>query len=699
MQQRFMIALLLGSALFSAGPAQGEKTEPRRDYPPEKVETVIWAMTQDHLSSVRDMKKQQVENYFANLLEQARLLAADAGMVKILKDLRLAFPEYQTQTLARIEQCCSPREELQAFYAEVVKEEQYHRSGNMLPLLEFPEALDDNALVLQYRYLAANPNPPWLKKEYPGPEDEAAYSQLHRRYHPDLRALAARLGFSDLMLLDNQGRVLYSVAKNPDFATSLSTGPHANSNLGTLVGKLQKAPTRQPILEDFGFYSGAYGAWRAFVGVPMESDGLRLGMLILSINDQALNALVSDHFHWPRKTFGQMGQTVLINHDTRMRNQDRLQARNPARFFEQVVPRLELSPEALETMRHLNISAGFMKYNLPATRAALSGVTGFDFFLDDETGQGMLLAYAPLDIPGLDWVILNQLPEAELPLLSEDLAPEPEPATPPAPVTLRFGFHADVAATPWLLAEKSGEFAKHGKEFRVEFQVYPEPSPAKALAGYREGRFDAVMVGAASVAEVALTAERPGDVILFPAKDNGRTWSARDDSAEARYLKWRYLLRVGAEDRCGPRPPAEFDSGDIPGEIRDALLMDRDFLQAHPNAAQALLAGWFGVMEKLRDNRRKATLDELAKLSGLSLENYSREIADIEWTEYPNRALRPLVRVNELRDWLRTYRLLAARYGEETDILDEARVAYYPGAENSQPLRFNPAPLYGLLSQ
>jgi len=75
---------------------------------------------------------------------------------------------------------------------------------------------------LRTLYRTENPNPPGerYKLEYPG--DVTDYSILHRRYHPGFVAAARQHGFADLLLVDASGRVVYSLAKEDDFARDLT---------------------------------------------------------------------------------------------------------------------------------------------------------------------------------------------------------------------------------------------------------------------------------------------------------------------------------------------------------------------------------------------------------------------------------------------------------------------------------------------
>ena len=100
------------------------------------------------------------------------------------------------------------------------------------------------------------------------PDDGSAYSKLHALYHPLMRTAAATLNFSDFLMVEPKtGRILYTVDKDADFATSLQAGPYRHSNLAAAAARCAAAPDPSATcLEDFADYLPSDGApapsWR-----------------------------------------------------------------------------------------------------------------------------------------------------------------------------------------------------------------------------------------------------------------------------------------------------------------------------------------------------------------------------------------------------------------------------------------------------
>lgn len=688
---RILILTALFSGMMAVIPAVHSATKPALQS--EQLEALVMLQAQNHLSSVRDSKKKQIEDYFTNLAGQVRLLAADKEILEWLKDLRFAFPEYEKQIEEELKQCCVPREVLQDFYVNQVKPEYQYQTGNPVPEIDFLQGFDSNAVALQYRYIAANPNPLWLKGEYSGSADNAAYTILHHRHHPRLQTLVKDLGYADLLLLDNNGTVLYSTEKQADFATSLRKGPYAASALGALFNKLVQSDTDDVILQDFSFYPGAFGAWRSFAGVSLKDKGVAVGMLIVSVDSEAIDAISHDDYLWSPNTFGKSGDVTLVGRDALLRNRSRHLIENAETFFAAVKSVGLVTETTLDNMRKRRTTAGLLGYESPGVRSALSGVTGFDI-MSDMRGEMVLSAYAPVDIAGLDWVVLVQMTEAEMLSMIETAAsatPQAGNSAKPGPVSLRLGLATGPVTAPWLLAKS--KLQAFGNVLGVQVEMHTGLSSAEVIAGYASGRFDAVLLSAAAATASTLTAAHPADIILITAVNNAYVWSAGDTSPNGRYMHRRYLLRSGVKaGQLAVQPPAGFSSRVIPGEIREVLLIRRDLLEKHPNTGTVLLRAWFSAMEKLQGSIQQETLAKLAEFSGMSAPAYRHEIAGLNWAKSPRSAFHFLMATDDLRTWTRTLGVLSERYGKAGEVLDAGQIAYSPH-DSKAKLRFNPRAL------
>ena len=171
---------------------------------------------------------------------------------------------------------------------------------------------------LQYHYIVANPHPAERRKLLDDAGDGSDYSRLHAIYHPLMRAAAATVGFFDFMMADpKSGRLIYTVEKEVDFATSLQFGPYRHSNRRRRRRPLRRhAPTGRPIcLEDFAPYAPSGGAPIAFMAAPVIDQGVVIGVLVAQLSNEEIDNVVTGDRRWRQEGFGDTGEAYLVGPD------------------------------------------------------------------------------------------------------------------------------------------------------------------------------------------------------------------------------------------------------------------------------------------------------------------------------------------------------------------------------------------------
>ena len=139
--------------------------------------------------------------------------------------------------------------------------------------------------------------------------DGSSYSATHALWHGWYSLIVQSKGLADVLLVNDDGNVIYSYAKADDFGTNLITGPLANSALGTVaratigVEQLAASPDySETKLQDgsliyesrFAPYNGAQGNNLAFIGMPVKNkSGERTGAVIFAIPEQHIVELMN----------------------------------------------------------------------------------------------------------------------------------------------------------------------------------------------------------------------------------------------------------------------------------------------------------------------------------------------------------------------------------------------------------------------
>ena len=167
-------------------------------------------------------------------------------------------------------------------------------------------------------------------------EGDADWSTLHDPLDDSLREFALQAGFDDFYLIEPFAHVVvYSTAKDIDFATSLRGGPHSGSQLASLTYELADDPAPGEVaIRDFAAYAPAGDRPSAFVGAPVFADGDLAGFVVGRFSPERLTAIMTNDQQWGG--LGDSGETYVVASDTRMRSDSRLFLDDRSAFFDDV---------------------------------------------------------------------------------------------------------------------------------------------------------------------------------------------------------------------------------------------------------------------------------------------------------------------------------------------------------------------------
>lgn len=368
----------------------------------------------EQLVSIRDSKKQQIENYFEILRRQVQSYSNDLMIINAMTDLRLAFTDFLDQALAEetsIDEALDQyRGELLDYYEDDFALEYNRRSATSAPeMVEYAEKLGENAAAIQYHYVASNDNPPGYKDEMDAAEDESEYTRLHEKYHSHMRDLLAKFGFYDIYLVDSDsGEIIYSVSKKIDLGTSLIDGPFAETAIARAFEKANNASDPDFVaLEDFAPYLPLYDDHAGFIASPIFDGDQKLGVLIFQMPIDRINDIMTNEGSWDLAGLGESGETYLIGGDHRVRN-DRRGLLQDKQAYLAGLKKAGLDAATLVSIDKKQTSIGLHKVDSQTAQAAIDGVYGIDI-ITDHRGKSVLSAYAPLDVGGLSWGILAEI--------------------------------------------------------------------------------------------------------------------------------------------------------------------------------------------------------------------------------------------------------------------------------------------------
>ncbi|MFV0347728.1 MAG: methyl-accepting chemotaxis protein [Halodesulfovibrio sp.] len=211
------------------------------------------------------------------------------------------------------------------------------------------------------------------------------YDAIHKAALKELDYWVQDSGYYDAFLADTKGRIVFTVAKEPDLGQNIATGSLASSG----IGKAWAGAMRGEItFSDFEPYAPSKGAPAAFIAAPIKTQGKIAGAVILQVPLDKINALM--HL---RDGMGKSGETYLVGSDKLMRSDS------------------YLDPDGHSVVASFqNPSVG--RVDTDASREALDGKEDTRV-ITDYNGNSVLSSFSPVKVFNTTWAIIAEIDEDE----------------------------------------------------------------------------------------------------------------------------------------------------------------------------------------------------------------------------------------------------------------------------------------------
>jgi methyl-accepting chemotaxis protein len=221
-------------------------------------------------------------------------------------------------------------------------------------------------------YVADNTFPAFQRLDLMDAGDGSVYSRAHLRFHDHFRSLMKRGAYRDVYVFDASGNMVYSVAKQDDFAKSTTNG--AGGAFLQAVGRiLSDADFQGPEFIDF-FKYGSAGESSSFVVAPVrQEDGTTIGAIAYRMTIATLSENIGKS-----AGLGQTGQIFAIGPDGIARTE----------------------------------ATGWHNDPLPEGSPLLGALTGVSAILHDPASLALsdlsdqMTAYAPANVFGGEWIVI-----------------------------------------------------------------------------------------------------------------------------------------------------------------------------------------------------------------------------------------------------------------------------------------------------
>lgn len=216
-------------------------------------------------------------------------------------------------------------------------------------------------------------------------EDED-YAHALKRVVPDFAPWVKVRGYADALILDDTGRIVFSVAMGRELGEDIVNGPLAGSRLAEAWKRALKGET---VFVDFAPYSPLDGLPCAFIAAPVRRHGEGIeGVAVLRIPIEAVNKVMR-----VRAGMGKTGETFLVGPDGLMRSD------------------LHSDPEAHSVVASFADPGQGIMDSEPARRA-LAGERGRMNSVDYR-GNKVLAAYSPINVGGVVWGLVTKIEASE----------------------------------------------------------------------------------------------------------------------------------------------------------------------------------------------------------------------------------------------------------------------------------------------
>lgn len=385
-------------------------------------EKILGDVASNKMMTLRDTKKSQVEDYFHTIENQVLTMSNDTMVIDAMKAFKDGYDQYSSEAGGGAQDIDAKRAKVTNYYVDMFgKEYQQRNSGRRPNVNALVSGMTDAVVSLQFDYIVDNAAALGEKDELESAAAPASYNRAHAKYHAKIRMFLKKFGYYDIFLIDQEtGNVVYSVYKEIDYATSLRDGPYAHTGLSSAFKKVADVGGRDVVaLSDFSPYTPSYEDQASFIASPIFDGDKQVGVLAFQVPIDRVNALMTYGGRWEEVGLGKTGETYLVGADGTPRSVSRFLIEDKEGFLASVREN-GVSEAELGLIRDKASNIGLQKIRTDGVRLARQHRNGVGVY-PDYRGEAVLGAYAPVNINGLDWVIVSEIDQAEAMLPNSEL--------------------------------------------------------------------------------------------------------------------------------------------------------------------------------------------------------------------------------------------------------------------------------------
>jgi|GEM_PF-2640769 len=254
------------------------------------------------------------------------------------------------------------------------------------------EKLSPQGVVLQHAYIAKNSHKVGEKNNLERSFLDSEYDKAHKALHDQVKNFVDSNGYYDLFLIDQKGNLVYTYFKEVDYATNLSDGAYADSNLGKLFKDVSESKNAEEkvFLSDINPYFPSYEAPAAFAMIKLENGGATIGYMAIQIPVPLIDSILTNDKNFISAGYGKTGESYIFSmQDKKLRSNSRyvIESKGNLNSLFKDIP--HLSKKDQEYIKAQNTSA--LVFGLDSTLAnIIQSTKHFEGELENYLGRSTL---------------------------------------------------------------------------------------------------------------------------------------------------------------------------------------------------------------------------------------------------------------------------------------------------------------------
>ena len=344
----------------------------------------------NQIKSIRELKSSSVNNYFEDRKKLVLTMSQNGFVVDAMKSFmsssqkvkdELAIPDKDKKVILG---------KLRNFYEKEFATKYEKLNGKRADVESLMSDIPENDMLLQALYISENQHSLGNKDLLYKSEFKCSYTDFHEKFHHYFHEVQKKYGFYDIFLLDpKDGKIVYSVFKELDFATSLNKGPYKSSNFADAFKKATQLNNNSLFMVDYKQYLPSYNAPASFATAPLYDKGELIGVLAVQFPLDKLNEIMGQ-----RDGLKKTGESYLVGPDNLMRSDSYLDPENR------------------------NVESSFRnpqsgKVETLAVDEAFKGQSA-EKIIKDYNNNNVLSAFSPIKISdNITWALIVEIDEAE----------------------------------------------------------------------------------------------------------------------------------------------------------------------------------------------------------------------------------------------------------------------------------------------